>query len=63
MSSEPPLSEEYLSANRGPPVLAVIIIFTSLALLSVIVRIYTRLRIVQKCAHEDCAVVASMVST
>lgn len=53
---------EYLAADKGPQAFAVIVIFTTLALFVVGLRLFTRFYIVRSPSHEDYAIVAAMVS-
>jgi hypothetical protein len=63
MSATPPYSEEYLNANKGPQVLAIIIIFPCLALIVVSLRLYTRFRIVSNPSYEEFAILIALVRT
>ena len=65
MSAPPtglPPSIEYLAANKGPQTLAIIITFPAIALVIVILRLYTRFRIVKSPSYEDFAILLAMVS-
>ena len=48
--------------NRGPELLAIIWVFTILALLVVITRFYTKIKVLHKTGLDDALVVFSMVS-
>jgi hypothetical protein len=58
----PPFSEDYLNANKGPQVLAIITVFPSLALVVVSLRLYTRWKIVNSASWEDYAILGALVS-
>ena len=60
-SADPPLSADYLAANKGPRTLIFVILFPVLALLIVTLRLYTRVRIVRSPSHEDFAIALAMV--
>lgn len=47
--------------NRAPEMLAILWIFTALALIIVILKIYTRFRIVQETGLDDILIFSSMV--
>lgn len=59
----PALTEDYLNANRGPRVLAIIITFPCLALLIVCLRLYTRFKIVNNPSYEDFSIILALVSS
>lgn len=54
-------SEDYLNANKGPQVLAIIITFPCLALVVVSLRLYTRFRIVSNPSYEEFAILVAVV--
>src|SRR4051812_32984243 len=53
--------EQYLRADKGPKILAIIIVFPSLALITVTLRLYTRFRIVHNPSWEDFAIFLALV--
>ncbi|KAF2280804.1 uncharacterized protein EI97DRAFT_454047 [Westerdykella ornata] len=62
MAAPPPtFSDEYLAESRGPVLLAIAVVFPSLALLVVLLRLYTRISIVNNASKEDWAILAAMV--
>jgi hypothetical protein len=63
MTSTTPYTEDYLNANKGPQVLAIIITFPCLAVLVVFLRLYTRFRIVNNPSYEDFAILLALVRT
>lgn len=63
MSTAPAYSQEYLNANKGPQVLAIIITFPCLAAVVVSLRLYTRFKIVNNPSHEDFAILLALVRT
>ena len=60
-SGTPAFSEEYIRADKGPKILAIIIVFPTLALITVALRLYTRIRIVHNPSWEDYAILAALV--
>lgn len=54
-------TEDYLNANKGPQVLAIIITFPCLAITVVSLRLYTRFKIVNNPSYEDSAILAALV--
>lgn len=61
MPNTPAFSEDYLNANKGPQVLAIIIVFPCLALITVTLRLYTRFKIVNNPSYEDFAILLALV--
>ena len=57
----PPPTAEYLAANKGPQTLVLVILFPTLALIIVGLRLYTRFSIVRSPSHEDFAIALAMV--
>jgi hypothetical protein len=57
----PPFSAEYLNANKGGQVIAIITVFPCLALLVVGLRLYTRWRIVHNASWEDYSILGALV--
>jgi hypothetical protein len=58
----PPFSEEYLQESKASNVVAIIIVFPTLALIVVLLRLYTRWRIVRSASWEDHAILGALVS-
>ncbi|PSN60339.1 hypothetical protein BS50DRAFT_563986 [Corynespora cassiicola Philippines] len=62
--SAPPshgFSEEYLNANKGPRVVAIITVFPVLASITVFLRLYTRIKIVNNPSYEDFAILVALI--
>lgn len=57
----PTLTKAFLDANKGPQVLAIIIIFPCLSGLVVALRLYTRIKIVNNPSWEDSSVLLALV--
>lgn len=57
----PPLGPEYLAVDKGPATIVLLIIFPVLALVAVILRLYTRFCIVRIPSREDYAITLAMV--
>jgi hypothetical protein len=60
-SAAPAFSPEYLAADKGPQILAIIIVFPCLALLVVALRLYTRFVVVRNPSYEDLTIVLALV--
>jgi hypothetical protein len=61
MATAAPFSETYLRADKGPKVLAIIIVFPSLAFITVSLRLYTRFKLVHNPSWEDLAILLALV--
>ena len=61
MATTAPFPDDYLHANKGSRVLAIIIIFPTLALIIVSLRMYTRFKIVHNPSWEDFAIFLALV--
>ncbi|PSN69730.1 hypothetical protein BS50DRAFT_631711 [Corynespora cassiicola Philippines] len=55
------LSEEQLHENKGPHIIAIIATFTSVALIAVSLRLYTRMKIVNNPSHEDLTILVALI--
>lgn len=58
----PPLSEAYLNESKASNVVSIIIVFPTLALIVVSLRLYTRWKIVRSASWEDHAILGALVS-
>lgn len=58
-----PFSDDYLSENKGPEVLAIIIVFPILASITVFLRLYTRFKIVNNPSWDDFSIFLALVCT
>jgi len=61
MATTVPFPNDYLHANKGSKVLATIVVFPTLALIIVSLRIYTRFKIVRNPSWEDFAIFLALV--
>jgi len=61
MAITAPFSENDLYADKGSKVLAIIIIFPTLALIIVSLRMYTRFKVVHNPSWEDLVIVLALV--
>ena len=59
--ADPAPTAEYLAASKGTQILVFVIVFPSLALLIVALRLYTRIHVVRKPSHEDYAIALATV--
>ena len=57
----PPLTSEYLAANKSTQTLIAVVLIPVLALIIVALRPYTRVNIVKSPSHEDIAIALAMV--
>ena len=48
--------------NKGPTTIAVCVVFTVLALISVALRLFTRVKLIRHVGAEDYCIIVSMVS-
>lgn len=55
------LSPEYLAADKGPATIALLVLFPVLALVAVVLRLYTRFFIVRIPSREDYSIALAMV--
>ncbi|KAF2112246.1 hypothetical protein BDV96DRAFT_649053 [Lophiotrema nucula] len=61
MATTSDFSPEYLNANKGPQILAIIIVFPCLATITVSLRLYTRFQIVHNASYEDFAILLALI--
>ncbi|KAF2197097.1 hypothetical protein GQ43DRAFT_223315 [Delitschia confertaspora ATCC 74209] len=61
MGTPPPFSQDYLSANKGPQALSIIIAFPIIAAFVVSLRMITRIKIVNNPSHDDWTMLGALI--